>query len=99
LDLQKPKIRATIIGRFDQKKWSKKGGVVVQEMVYTNRPLSTQTSSAEHRHSCNRLPPLAAAAIARRREMASLPPPQPPQVEICLSPLLWSESFGLLVDG
>ena len=45
------------------------------------------------------IPPMAAAAIARQRQMTSLPPLEMPPTEICLSPLLWSESFGLLVDG
>jgi len=72
---------------------------MVQKMAFTNQPLATQTTTAEHNCQCYRLPLLAAAITAKRREIATLPPPEPPQVEICLSPLLWSESFGLLVDG
>jgi hypothetical protein len=72
---------------------------VVQKMAYTHQPLPTQTSMTDDCPKCHRLPPMAAAAIARKRELSSLPPAEPPQVEICLSPLLWSESFGLLADG
>lgn len=42
---------------------------------------------------------VAAAALSPYRSMANLPPVEPLVVEICLSPLLWSESFGMLVDG
>lgn len=72
---------------------------MAQKMAYSNQPLPTQTDTVECDYPAYRLLPLAAVVIARRREMAVLPPEEPPQVEICLSPLLWSESFGLLVDG
>ncbi len=72
---------------------------MVQKMAFAKQPLSTQTTPTEHNCQCYRLPPLAAAITAKRREMATLPPAEPQQIEICLSPLLWSESFGLLVDG
>lgn len=71
---------------------------MVQKMAYQNQLLSTQTSPVESTRSCPHLP-LLAAVLVRRRETDTLPPAEPPQVEMCLSPLLWSETFGLLVDG
>lgn len=72
---------------------------MVQKMAFTNQTLPAQTATTEHNCQCYRLPLLAAAITSKRREMATLPPAEPQQIEICLSPLLWSESFGLVVDG
>ena len=73
---------------------------MMAKMAYNKPVLSTQTVTEEQNPvCCYRLPPMAAAVIAQRRSLSSVPLPEPPQTEICLSPLLWSESFGLMVDG
>lgn len=48
-------------------------------------------------NSC--LSPVVAEILHRRRLSDTPVPEEPPQVEVCLSPLLWSESLGLLHDG
>lgn len=65
-----------------------------------------------NRHQSSNLQPMsarsrqgaaaAAAAKALAHQQIALTLAQytePPQTEICLSPLLWSESFGLRLDG
>ncbi|MBL8161449.1 MAG: hypothetical protein JNJ61_05635 [Anaerolineae bacterium] len=47
-------------------------------------------------NSC--LSPVVAEILYRRLSTNSIPE-EPPQVEVCLSPLLWSESFGFQHDG
>lgn len=59
----------------------------------------TQSRSEANRSDKLSGVPSAAEEILRRRLAANSLSIEPPQIEICLSPLLWSESVGFLVDG
>jgi hypothetical protein len=69
-----------------------------------NEKLNRQQSSNLQPVSARSRQGAAAAAAAKvlAYQQATLALTQyiePPQTEICLSPLLWSESFGLRLDG
>lgn len=72
---------------------------MAQGNTYQNNLNWSASDAAEPsiRRDYNR--PAAAAALPAYGSMANMPPAEPLVVEICLSPLLWSESFGMLVDG
>lgn len=71
-----------------------------QKMVTDNRRTSAQTSPAATCYaSISGTVSPSVAAILNRRRADLLPKEEPPQIEMCLSPLLWSESLGFLVDG
>ena len=73
---------------------------MAQGFNYKNSLKNSSPSAAEsYCENYRSIPPLAAAVMNQRRQIEVLPPVEPPTVEICLSPLLWSESFGMLVEG
>jgi hypothetical protein len=56
---------------------------------YSAQPISGAANAAN-----------AATAMAHQQLMLTLAQyTEPPVTELCLSPLLWSESFGLRLDG
>lgn len=69
---------------------------MVHKKAYTYQPASNPANSSE---SCCDNPALSRGAAGSQGFNVALPPPEPLPTEICISPLLWSESFGLLVDG
>lgn len=71
-----------------------------QKMVQDNRRSTVQSRPAVNVYASvsGTLSP-SVAAILRKRRADTLPQEEPPQVEMCLSPLLWSESLGYLMDG
>ncbi len=71
-----------------------------QKMVQDNRRTTAQSRPAADRYaSVSGTVSPSVAAILRKRRAESLPQEEPPQIEMCLSPLLWSESLGYLMDG
>ncbi len=50
-------------------------------------------------HTPNDSPQNLFSADTANDHNAELPPAEPPSAEICLSPLLWSDSVGFFLDG